>query len=112
MIQGEKRGFQIVQRRVDGLYIVEDMPLGDEQVFLPVIVEVLQANAPARGYSGKHGHSSLQAAVAEHSVAIVMKDGVRLAWQSCDNHVGLAVIIVILKYHAHAGQRSAVKVER
>src|SRR5712664_3749504 len=87
------------------------MSLGDEQVFLSVIVEILKANAPARGYSREHGHSCLQAPVAEQSVAIVVEDGVGLPRQSCDNHVRLSIIIVILKYHAHAGQWSAVKVE-
>src|ERR1700691_1034078 len=112
MIQGQERGFQVVQRSIDGLYVVEYMSLSDEQVFLPIIVEILQANAPARGCSRKHGHSSLQAAVAEQAVAIVVKDGISLARQSCDNHVRLSVIIVILKYYAHAGQRPAIQRQR
>src|SRR5258706_2702833 len=86
------------------------MSLVDEQVLLSVIVEILKANAPARGYSRKHGHSRLQTPVAERSVAIVVKNGIGLPRQSCDNHVGLAIIIVILKYHAHAGKLAAVKV--
>src|SRR5258708_37199730 len=88
------------------------MPLGDEQVFLPVIVEILKANAPARSDTRKHANSRLQAAVAERSVAIVMKDGVSLARQSCDDYVRLAVVIVVLEYHAHSGEWPAIEVER
>src|SRR6266446_5529710 len=88
------------------------MSLRDEQIFLPIVVEILQANAPARGYSRKHSDSSLQAAVAERSVAIVVKDGIGLARQSCDDHVRLAVIIVVLKDHAHAGQGPSIQIQR
>src|SRR5260370_8948154 len=88
------------------------MSLGDEQVFLPVIVEILQANAPARSDTRKHANSRLQAAVAERSVAIVMKDGVSLARQGCDDYVRLAVVIVVLEYHAHSGEWPAIEVER
>src|SRR5260370_3541944 len=87
------------------------MSLGDEQVFLPVIVEILQANAPARGETGKHAESRVQAAVAERSVAIVMKGGVSLARQGCDDYVRLAVVIVVLEYHAHSGEWPAIEVE-
>src|SRR5579863_1617509 len=41
-----------------------------------------------------------------------MKDGVRLARQRGDNHVRLAVVIVVLKHYPHSRQGPAVQVER
>src|ERR1700685_3229133 len=64
-IHRQQGRFQVMQRRGDGLDVIEHVPLRDEQVFLPVVVEVLEAHAPSRGYSRECRDSGLQAAISE-----------------------------------------------
>src|SRR6266851_3994075 len=52
LIQRQQRRLQIMQGLVDGLDIVQYVALGHEQILPAVVVEVLQANAPARAACG------------------------------------------------------------
>src|SRR5258708_1263813 len=87
------------------------MPLGDKQVFLPVIVEILQPNAPARSAPRMFRTPGLKPAVAERSFAIVGKDGLSGGRRVCDDYARLAIIIVVLEPPAHPGGWPAMGVE-
>src|SRR5579872_591046 len=111
-IQRQQRRLQIMQRRIDFFYVVENVPLRHEQILLPIVIEVFQTNTPTGGYTGKHGDAGLQSAITKRTVAIVVKHGISLSRQRGHDNVRKAIVIVILKHHTHARQRSAVRIQR
>src|SRR5580704_17717022 len=46
MIHRQRCWLEVVQRRIDGFHVVEHVPLSDEQIFLTVVVEILETDAP------------------------------------------------------------------
>ena len=104
VIHRQQGRLEIVQGRVDMLDVVEDMTLGDEQIFPAVVVEILEANAPARTSAGKNSQTGFETAIAERTVAVIVLDAVDLTRQFGDDRVGPAVVVIVLKDHSHAGE--------
>src|SRR6266853_2880986 len=108
MIQREQRQFLISQRSVDLLNVIEDVALGNEKILPAVVVEIFQAHAPAGTARSKSAEASLQALISESASAVVVIQAVEFTRQNGDDHVGAAIIIVVLKNRAHAGKTFAV----
>ena len=84
------------------------MTLGDEEILLSIVVEVLQANTPSRGYAGQHPHAGLGALVTKGAVAVVVKHPIGLAGQGGHDYVRPSVIIIVLQNHSHTRQGHAI----
>src|ERR1700679_614913 len=81
VIEREQRRLFVVQHVVNLLDIVEHMALRYEQILPAVIVEILEANAPTGTGSREQTQAGLQTAIAEGTVAVVVKERVNLARQ-------------------------------
>ena len=98
-----------MQGVVDGLDIVQYVALGYEQIFPAIVVEILQANAPAGAARSKRAQTSFQASSAEQTRAVVVVKSVNLSRKHGHKDVRLAVVVVVLKHGAHAGERLTVR---
>src|SRR5580704_6510643 len=65
VIDRKQRQFQIMQRRIDVLHIVEHMALRNEEILPSVIVKIFQPNAPAGASTRQRTQASFEAAIAE-----------------------------------------------
>src|SRR5580658_681520 len=101
-IQCEQRRLPITQRAIVHLHIVENMALNNEDVLPAVVVKILQAYSPSRGFSGENAKPHFEFLRAERSPAIVMKNDVGLVRELGDEKVGQTIVIVILKDNSHA----------
>src|ERR1035438_10407516 len=108
MIYRQQRKLFIVQRWVDRLYVIQNMSLGDKQIFPSVVVEILQAYAPPRAPAGEDAQAGLQALIAERAFPLVVVHAVDLARQLGHDDVGPSVVVVVLKNHSHARKPSTV----
>src|SRR5215469_16895993 len=84
------------------------MTLPDEQILPAVIVEIFQPHAPAGTHGGDGAEPGLEALVGKQAAAIVVIEGIDFARQHGGDDIGLAVVVVVLKYRAHAGKPLAV----
>src|SRR6266480_1133023 len=108
MIQGEQGRLQIVQGMVDGLDVVQNVALSDEQVLPAVVIEVFQAGAPAGTAGAKCTEADFETLIAERAFAIVVVEPIDFPGQLGNDDVGLAVVVVVLKDSPHAGKRFAI----
>src|SRR5438477_2860057 len=102
MIHSQHGQFQIVKRRVNLLHIVQHMSLRDKKVLPAIVVKVFQADAPARASAREHAESGRETSIAESAVAVIMVDTIKLSRKLGHNHVGPAVVVIVLKDYAHA----------
>src|SRR3984893_4963848 len=84
------------------------MALNNKRVLPTVIVKILQPYPPTRGFPGKRAKPDVQFLRAERSSALVVINDVGLRRKLRDEKVGKAIVIVILKNNAHAGEHLAV----
>ena len=84
------------------------MALNDEGILPAIIVEIFQPHAPTGGFAGERAKTGFQFLGAERTVAVVMEDHVGLVRKLRDKKVGKAIVVVILKDNAHAGEHLAV----
>src|SRR5260370_36597460 len=104
MIHSKQRRLQIMQGVVDGFYVVQHMALSYKQVLPAVVVQVFHPNAPAGTAGGERAEADFEALIGERASAIVVVEAVDFAGQLGNDDVGLAVVIVVLKYTSHAGK--------
>src|SRR6266404_1074128 len=107
-IHREEWQFKIMQRGVDAFHIVQDMALGDKQVFPAIIIEVFQAHAPPGGSTGEDAESGLETAVTERTAAVIVVQAVNFPGQLGHHYVWTTIVVIILKNYTHARHPSPV----
>ncbi len=90
---------------IDG---IDHMTLIDEDVLPPVVVEVLEPDPPSRDVSRQGTETGFQTPVREHAFPFIAKQAVYQRRQDGHHQIGTAVVVVILKNHAHAGHQLAI----
>src|ERR1700690_1588173 len=108
VIHGQQWQLQIVKRRIDLLDVIQNMALRDKKILPARVVKILQANAPARASTGKHAQAGLKTAITECAVALVMVDPINFPGKFGHDHVGPAVVVIVLKNYSHAGESPSV----
>src|SRR5271168_4442535 len=83
------------------------MSLDNECILPSVVIKIFQSDAPARNVSGEHAQPRFQFLRAERAASIVMKEDVGIVRKLGDEKVGKAIVVIILKNHAHARGPSA-----
>src|ERR1700690_344875 len=83
--------------------IIHNVALSDEQVLPSVVVEILQTQTPPGTPPRDQPQPTLQTAVGENSVAIIVVERIGLLRQITYDNVRASIIIVVLKSNAHAG---------
>src|ERR1700722_8589218 len=78
------------------------MPLNNKCVFPSVVIKIFQSDSPARNVSREDAKTCFQFLRAEQSLAVIMKNNVRIVWKLSDKKVGKAIVVIILKNYAHA----------
>src|SRR6202167_399896 len=79
VIEREQRRLFVMQHVINLLDIVQHVALRDEQILPAIVVEILEANAPAGAGSREQAQAGLQTAIAERAVAVVVKERINLA---------------------------------
>ena len=110
-VVGEEHGLLVVELRVVEADGVEVVALDDEEIFAAVVVVVEEVDAPAGVEEGDASDAADVAVVGEAAVAVVFVEGIFLVGEVGDDHVGEAVVVVVLEVDAHAGEGSSVTVD-
>src|SRR5258708_33179765 len=100
-------GLPVVLLYID-VGVLAYMRVGGEQVFVSVIVEVLDARAPAAPFETAKSDASLVTVIAEESIAFVAEQRAGFATEGRHDQTGLAAVIQIAKIHAHAGNGNSI----
>src|SRR6267143_1628741 len=100
-INGEEGQLPIVERRIDLLYVIEDMALRDKEIFPAVVVKIFQPHSPARASAGQNPQPGYQTAVAESTVALVAIE-ILLHAVVGDEYISEAVGIVVGEGHSQS----------
>src|SRR4029077_5204127 len=88
--------------------ILADVGIGAEQVFVSVVIKVVDARAPtAQLDTAKTDARSIRIS-AEESVALIAEEREGLAPKRGHEQAWLAVIVPVTKVDAHAGHRHAI----
>src|SRR5437879_8421882 len=98
-----------MQGVVNVLDIIQNVALGHEQVLPAIVVEVLQANTPARAACSKRAQTGFQASSGKETRAVVVIKTVNLPRKHGHKDVRLAVVVVVLKHGAHTGDRLTIR---
>src|SRR5277367_6907272 len=97
-----------MQRWIDVLHIVEHMALRDEEILPSVVVEIFQPNAPAGAPTRQRTKASFEAAIAKRPAAVVVIHTVDFSGQLGHDHIGSAIVVVVLKDDTHSRKPPAI----
>src|SRR5690242_4491973 len=97
-----------MQRMVDGFDVVEDMALCNQQVFPAIVINVFQADSPARAARGERTQAGFETSIRKYALAIVVVNAVDFTRQYSHEDVSEPIVIIVLKNGAHPGKRLAI----
>src|SRR6266550_667699 len=80
---------------VDGLDVIQNVALSDEQVLPAVVIEVFQAGAPAGTAGAKCTEADFETLIAERAFAIVVVEPIDFSGQLGNDDVEMAVVIEV-----------------
>src|SRR5215472_8071545 len=101
VVKRQQERFQVVQRGVDLLHVVQDVTLGNEQILPTVVVKILETSTPSGAARRKSSKTGFQTVIGKLTVSVVVEEGVYLPGQYGYQDVRPAIVVVILKDGAH-----------
>src|SRR5437879_13497641 len=101
-----------MQGVVNVLDIIQNVALGHEQVLPAIVVEVLQANTPARAACSKRAQTGFEASSGKETRAVVVIKTVNRPRKHGHKDVRLAVVVVVMEDRTQTGKRLAIHGKR
>ena len=84
--------------------VVEDMALGNEDIAIAIVVEILERDAPAGVTRGECGQASRVTRIAKLPGAFIAIEGVFLKRQIGDQDIGTPIVVIVCEGDTHPGK--------